>query len=234
MCGRYSLSTPDDVLREFFELDEDEDLAPRSLEPRFNIAPTQEAAVIRARRDSGARVLSFLRWGLVPYWAEDLSIGSRMINARSETAAEKRAFERCFRRRRCLVPADGFYEWKKTSAGKQPYWFHSPVGAPFAFAGLWDSWRQTDGEPLQSFTILTTEPNEVTAEIHDRMPVILDEGSYSKWLDPSIEDPADLQPLLVPYPADRINRYTVSTLVNSPANDSPECQRRVEEPLMLF
>ena len=229
MCGRYSLSTPDDVLREFFELDEAE-----HLEPRFNIAPTQEAAVIRVHRDSGARTLSLLRWGFIPWWTEDPAIGNRLINARAETAAEKPAFERSFRRRRCLVPADGFYEWKKTPDGKQPYWFHSPDGAPFAFAGLWDSWRNPEGEWLHTYTILTTTPNEVAAEIHDRMPVILAESRYAEWLDPAVDEPSRLEPLIRPYPADRLTRYAVSTLVNSPANDMPECIRQVDEPLTLF
>ncbi len=215
MCGRYTLSTPGELVAELCGLE----VAPR-LEPRYNIAPTQEAAVVR--RLGGRRRLDLLRWGLVPYWARDPGIGNRLINARSESAADKPSFRDSFKRRRCLVPADGFFEWRKSSAGKQPYLVRLRDGAPFAFAGLWDRWVPHDGEPVESFTILTTAPNPLVAELHDRMPVILPPAGFESWL--AGETPQRrLAQLLTAYPAGEMESYPVSDVVNRPANDTPRC-----------
>ena len=216
MCGRYTLTTPGDAVAELIELES----APR-LAPRYNIAPTQESAVVRQIGDH-RRLLS-LRWGLVPYWAAEPGIGNRMINARSETVAEKPAFRSSLRRRRCLVPADGFFEWRRTAAGKQPYLIRLDGGGPFTFAGLWDRWVPHDGEPIESFTILTTRPNELTSAVHDRMPVILPPSHHELWLDPKEGRSKRLAPVLRPFPADRMEAFPVSTVVNKPANDTAEC-----------
>lgn len=222
MCGRFSLSVTAETLAEQLALE-----ALPALEPRFNIAPTQESVVIRARED-GLREGAMMRWGLVPFWAKDRKIGSRMINARSETVAEKPAFRAAFTRRRCLVPADGFYEWRREEGRKQPYRVCLTDGTPFAMAGLWERWDKEPGEPLLSFTILTTEPNELVAPIHDRMPVILEPEDYATWLDPSVDDRGSLEALLDAYPAGAMEAYPVSTAVNSPANDDPRCIARLE------
>jgi putative SOS response-associated peptidase YedK len=161
-----------------------------------------------------------LRWGLVPSWADDPGIGARMINARSETAPEKPSFRSAFRRRRCLIPVDGFYEWKRENGSKQPYYFRIDGGRPFAFAGLWESWNK-DGE-IRSCTILTTTANDLVEEIHERMPVILPRDRYDAWLDPEAEG-EELAALLVPYPGDDLEAYPVSRFVNSPGNDDPRC-----------
>jgi putative SOS response-associated peptidase YedK len=218
MCGRYTLSTPSDLLRELYELESVEEL-----QPRFNIAPTQEAPVIRLDAEKQVRQLDLLRWGLIPFWAKDRSIGNRMINARAETVAEKPAYRASFRKKRCLVVADGFYEWQATGGPKQPYFFHRGDGEPFLIAGLWDRWQKGDGPPVETFTILTTGANEVVAPIHDRMPVILDEASYDTWLDPRLDDTALLSRVLVPAPPTLLVSVPVSTYVNSPANEGPKC-----------
>ena len=215
MCGRYTLSSPSDLLRDLFELEEAVELG-----DRYNIAPSQEAAV--GTDDGDGPRLTLMRWGLVPFWAKDPGIGHRMINARSETVREKPSFRTAFRRRRCLVAATGFYEWQKTDGRKQPWFFGLEGGGPFAMAGLWDRWDKGD-TPLESFTILTTEPNELVAQAHHRMPVILERGSYGAWLDTSLEDTDQLVPLLAPFNAGEMKGYPVSTFVNSPANDSPLC-----------
>jgi putative SOS response-associated peptidase YedK len=188
------------------------------LGPRFNIAPTQQIGVIR-QIDPAQREFAWMRWGLVPHWAKDLSIGSKMINARSETAASTPAFRDSFRRRRCLIVADGFYEWKKIGRNKQPYLIHRSDDRPFAFAGLWDRWGQ-DADRLESCTILTTTANEILAELHDRMPVILGPADYERWLDASAEASA-LQPLLDACPAEDLVVEAVSPRVNNVANDDP-------------
>lgn len=222
MCGRFSLSVTEEALAAQFALEDLPEIA-----PRFNIAPTQETVVIRAR-ESGAREAALMRWGLVPFWAKDRKIGSRMINARSETAAEKPAYRAAFKRRRCLVPADGFYEWRRENGAKQPYRIVAGAGEPFAMAGLWERWdKDPDGE-LLSFTVLTTSPNELVAPIHDRMPVILEPEDYATWLDPSVDDRGALEALLDAYPAAAMEAYPVSKVVNSPANDDPRCIARLE------
>ena len=216
MCGRYTLSTPGAAVAELLELGQAPQLA-----PRYNIAPTQESAVVRLA--GGHRSLDHLRWGLVPYWASEPGIGNRMINARSETVTDKPAFRDSFRRRRCLVPADGFFEWRRTPAGKQPYLFRLTDGGPFAFAGLWDRWVPHDGPPIESFTVLTTRANALVEAIHDRMPVILPPQHHHLWLDPRKSERTRLSALLQPLPADAMTVFPVSTAVNRSAHDEPEC-----------
>jgi len=226
MCGRYALSAPGDVIAEIFGLLEVPDV-----QPSWNIAPTQLAAVVR-QGDGGtgdsvsgsrARRLDLLKWGLVPYWAKDASIGSRMINARSETVAEKPSFKHALKRRRCIVPADGFYEWRKTTEGKVPTRIQRRDGRPLALAGLWEVWRRGAAAPLETFTILTTSPNRVLRPIHDRMPVILEPESFGLWLDPGETNPDRLAPLFEAGPGDELETFPVSRRVNSPANNDPEC-----------
>ena len=195
-----------------------------ALEPRFNIAPTQTAPVIRM---NGNRHLAMCRWGLIPSWASDKAIGARLLNARSESVATKPAFRSAFKQRRCLVPADGFYEWQKAGSKKQPFFFRPVNDRPFAFAGLWETWHKDD-QALESFTILTTEANALLRPLHDRMPVILAPEDFAVWLDPRMQDLQTLQPLLRPYPAEGMTSYLVSTLVNSPRNESPQCIERLE------
>lgn len=216
MCGRYTLTTPEDELLDFFG---HPDGTPDH-EPRYNIAPTQDAPVIIAGPE-GPRIGS-LRWGLVPWWADDPSIGNRLINARSETVASKPAFRDSFERRRCLVLADGFYEWKREESRKAPHWIHLPSRQPFAFAGVWDRWRHPDGEPVYSFAILTTRASPAILPIHPRMPVILTDEGRSGWLDPEADRGA-LEALLRPYEAGALQEWEVSPIVNAPANDSPLC-----------
>jgi putative SOS response-associated peptidase YedK len=227
MCGRYSLTSPLDELVEVFGVSV---VALEEYRPRFNIAPTQEAPVI-VRGPAGLR-LGSLRWGLIPHWAEDRRFGSRMINARSETVAALPAFREAFRSRRCLVPADGFYEWKpgesggaargRRGAGKVPYWIHSADRRPFAFAGVWERWRSREGERVSSFTILTTVANEQIRPLHDRMPVVIPAAAWQTWLDPDA-DRARLTELLGPSPEAFFEAWPVSTLVNSAGVDEPLC-----------
>jgi putative SOS response-associated peptidase YedK len=214
MCGRYTLSTPAGRLAEEFRLDDAGDIP-----PSYNIAPTQQVATIL--EEEGGRHLEMLRWGLVHSWADDPEIGARMINARSETAAEKPSFRSAFRRRRCLIVADGFYEWKREDGGKQPYYFRMQEGRPFAFAGLWESWEKGDGA-LRTCAILTTRANPVLDGIHDRMPVILPSGAYDLWLDPDA-DREQISDLLIPYPGEDLETYPVSRYVNSPRNNDEHC-----------
>ncbi len=224
MCGRYTLTAPGDAIVDAFEL-----AATPQLPARYNIAPTQEVAAVRLPRGGGERELVNLRWGLVPSWASDPSMGNRMINARAETVAEKPAFRSAFRRQRCLVLSDGYYEWKKLPDGsKQPYYIRLKGGRPFAFAGLWERWAK-EGEPLETCTLLTTAPNELSAAIHDRMPVILPAAAQALWLDPKASR-EQLEPLLTAYPAEEMEAWPVSRFVNSPANDGPRCIEPVAGP----
>ena len=223
MCGRFVLMTPGRDLAERFGLEEALDL-----EPRYNIAPTQVVVIIRLNRDTLQRCSAQVKWGLIPFWAKDASIGNRLINARSESASEKPAFRAAFKARRCLVPADGFYEWKKQEGKqKQPYLVRSADGSPFAFAGLWDGWTGPDGDTLESCTILTTDANDLTRPIHDRMPVILKPEYYDLWLDPAVKDPALLKPLLRPYPSEEMVTQPVSPKVNRATYDAPDCVEAV-------
>ena len=193
---------------------------------RYNIAPMQPVAAIRLRGAEGPeRECVWLRWGLAPSWAKDPAIGNSLINARCETAAAKPAFRAAFRRRRCLVPADGFYEWQRTGGRKQPYFFHRADDHPFAIAGLWELWEGPDHAALETCTLLTTAANGLMRPIHDRMPVILPPEAYSPWLDPTVE-PAELQPWLAPPPDDALTVHPVGALVNSPRNDDPRCIAR--------
>jgi len=218
MCGRYTLSSPNDAVADLFEMPE----LP-FLPPRYNIAPTQETAVVRVLKPGEPRRLDLLRWGLVPYWAEDLSIGNRLINARSESVAEKPAFRRSFRKQRCLIATDGFYEWKKAGKLKQPYHIRRKDRRPFAFAGLCERWKNPEGNLLDTFTILTTGANDLIKPLHDRMPVILDRKDFGLWLDPGMNDPVRLQELLVPAPSEEMETVPVSRTVNSPAYDGEDC-----------
>lgn len=223
MCGRYSITSPIEAIQRIFDVPERPNLA-----PRYNVAPTQDAPVVRLEED-GARHLTELRWGLVPFWAEDPSIASRMINARGESVAEKPAFRAAFRQRRCLVVADGFYEWRKPvrkGGAKQPYRITLADGGPFAFAGLWERWIDpSERRPVDTFTIVTTDANERLKPIHPRMPVILDSSDFDTWLDPA-HNPGDALALLKSFPEDRLDVYPVSTRVNNVANDDPEVIRR--------
>ena len=224
MCGRFTLRQEESVIAEAFQLSE----VP-TLEPRYNIAPTQLVlTVVRPKvsaqsPEQSEQRFQLLRWGLIPSWAKDPAIGSRLINARSETVTEKPSFRAAFRQRRCLVLADGFYEWQRQERKKQPFYFRLQDGQPFAFAGLWERWKAPDdGEAVESCTILTTEANELLRPIHDRMPVILDPKDYELWLDP-VQKPEPLQQLLRPYRSEAMTTYPVSTQVNNPSNNSPEC-----------
>jgi putative SOS response-associated peptidase YedK len=195
------------------------------LEPRYNVAPTQQVPIIRVLRtnpDTKERQLVPMRWGLIPSWADDPAIGNRMINARAESVSSKPAFRGAFRYRRCLVPADGFYEWRKEGKRKQPLYIRRKDGQPFAFAGLWEEWER-EGEVIEFCVIITTEANDLVSEFHDRMPVILNSSNYDLWLDPSVQDPEVLEPLLRPYPSDEMEVYSVSRLVNDPRNEDPKC-----------
>lgn len=219
MCGRYTLRTPAVRLTQLFDLAGDVPV----LKPRFNIAPTQAAPVIRM---NGRRRLVMCRWGLIPSWADDQAVGARLLNARSESVALKPAFRAAFKQRRCLVPADGFYEWQKVGSKKQPFYFLPLNDWPFAFAGLWESWHKDD-LAIESFTILTTEANEMVRPLHERMPVILAPEDFALWLDPQMHDAQKLQPLLRPYPADGMSSYPVSTMVNGARNEDPRCIERL-------
>ena len=213
MCGRFSFSGDDIEERFHVEL-------PSKLTPRYNIAPGQDSAVIV--REQGRSALRSYRWGLIPSWAKESSIGYKMINARAETLAEKPSFRKSVEQRRCLVLADGFYEWVKKGRVKLPMRFVLKTREAFAFAGLWDTWKKPDGGELQSFTIVTTGANALVKPIHERMPVILRKPDEDQWLDPDTKDSAKVLPLLKPYAADEMEAYGVSTLVNSAKNDKPE------------
>jgi len=192
------------------------------LPPRYNVAPTQPIATVLVV--TGDRKLRLMRWGLVPSWAKDLSIGSRMIYARAETIAEKPSFRTAFRERRCLIMADGFYEWARKGKTRQPFHIANRDKSPFGFAGLWERWNPPQGgDPVESCTIITTSANTVVGELHDRMPVVLEPRDYDLWLDPSIHEPDRLLPLLRQYPAEKMESYPVNTLVNSPTNESASC-----------
>jgi len=220
MCGRYTLTSSGEDLALAFDLSE----LPLVV-PRYNMAPTQEAAVVRVLEPGGPRRLDPLKWGLIPFWAKEASIGNKMINARAESVAEKPSYKSSFKNKRCLVAADGFYEWKKEGKAKQPYLIRRTDKKPFAFAGLWSSWRnpEQDGQRVQTFTILTTSANDLMRPLHDRMPVILDRENFDLWLDPKMGDTEALQKLLVPHAVEGFEAFPVSRVVNSPANDVADC-----------
>src|SRR3990170_2727696 len=219
MCGRMTLTTDKDDLQSRFGYPDDSSVL---FKPRYNIAPSQDSPVVTVKEDN--RVLIMMRWGLIPFWAKEASIGYKMINAKSETLTEKPSFRKPFKEKHCLVLADGFYEWEKTDKkNKVPYRFVLKNRQPFAFAGLWDVWKTPEGDTLLSFTIITTRANELMERIHDRMPVILHEKDEAKWLDPEFKDTEKLSSLLQPYPSEQMVAYKVSTIVNSPKNDTPSC-----------
>ena len=219
MCGRFTLSTPPANIARLFALTEQP-----HWHPKYNIAPTQPVPTVVVITGKDNRAFRLMRWGLIPHWAKDLKMGSRMINARSETVAEKPSFRSALKKRRCLIIADGFYEWKKLPGGhKQPHHIRRKDGQPFAFAGLWGTWESPDAEVIESCTILTTEANELIAEIHNRMPVILDPKNYDLWLNPSVQEAEAVLPLLKSAAAQSMTIVQVSSLVNSPANDRQAC-----------
>jgi putative SOS response-associated peptidase YedK len=220
MCGRFTQATDGEIIARVFELPETP-----ALPPRYNIAPSQDVAAVRA--DDGGRRLVMLHWGLIPSWAKEPAMGARMINARAETLAEKPAFRSALRTRRCLIVADGFYEWRKVGAPKQPHYIRFRDGRPFGLAGLWERWHGEGGETVESCTIVTTQANELLAPIHDRMPVILEPEQHALWLDASVTDPERLGELLHPHAPDPMEAYPVSLLVNNPINDAPACRERL-------
>ncbi|HEY8668521.1 MAG TPA: SOS response-associated peptidase [Tepidisphaeraceae bacterium] len=221
MCGRFTLITLAQIPDVFPWIH----LGEVDARPRYNIAPSQP---ILAVANDGRNTLDYMQWGLVPSWAKDPSIGSKMINARAETLAQKPAFRQALARRRCLIPADGFYEWKKRGKTKIPMLIRMKSHRPFMFAGLWEVWRDANGNKLPTCTVITTAPNELMKEIHDRMPAVLRPEVYEKWLSTEEKVPAELQSLLEPFPADAMEAIPVSTAVNSPRNDSPECIEAIE------
>lgn len=218
MCGRFRLTRQDKALADRFEVEEDVDWT-----PRYNIAPTQSVAVIRQDSHEPRRHYSRMRWGLIPFWAKDPSIGYKMINARAETIAEKAAFRNALKARRCLIPADGFYEWKKLDTSKQPFNFGMADDSIFAFAGIWEQWKDPAGALIETCSIITTTPNELTADVHDRMPVILAPDDYDLWLDPGLTRSDAVVDLLRPFDAKLMRCYPVSTRVNLVKNDDPSC-----------
>ena len=218
MCGRFTASFEFREIKVRYSLQQDLPCFGR----RFNIAPSQEVPVII--QNGGKNELKMMRWGLVPSWAPDRSIANRMINARAETITEKPSFRRLLESRRCLIPADGFYEWRREGTGKVPVWFYIKKKEPFAFAGLWDGWRDVEGEMLHTFTIITTSPNALLRRIHTRMPVIFDPLQAKQWLDPRLSTrPADIAAVLAPFPSELMESHDVSPLVNKPEVDSSDC-----------
>lgn len=231
MCGRFTLRTSmHDWSQLFFSDMQPATDALQDDPPRYNIAPTQAiAAVLREATGEAGRV-RHLRWGLVPSWAKDLSIGNRMINARGETVDSKPSFRSAFKSRRCLIPADGYYEWKKTSEGKQPYLIEPSGGGIMAMAGLWEENSRVteDGTPIRTCTIITTRSSDAMAGLHDRMPVLIDEADFGRWLDPGFRDVDDLKALLEPAADDALTMHAVSKRVNSPKHDDVECVEPIE------
>ncbi|HEV3204739.1 MAG TPA: SOS response-associated peptidase [Gemmataceae bacterium] len=218
MCARFTRAATVDDMALLFQIMEFPEM-----EPRYNIAPTQTVAAVRIRPERNQREWALLRWGLVPSWAEDLKMGNALINARSETAAEKPAFRSAFRSRRCLIPADGFFEWQKQGAKKQPFHIRMKNAKPFAFAGLWESWKKDEEQTIETFTLLTTSANGVVKPYHDRMPVIVKPEDFEPWLDPSLRDPKIVQPLLKPFADEDMTAIPVSMWVNNPRNQGPTC-----------
>jgi putative SOS response-associated peptidase YedK len=202
------------------------------LEPRFNIAPTQDCPVVRAGRHEAPREMVLMRWGLVPPWAKDERVGNRQINARLETAATAPAFRNAFSERRCLVPADGFYEWHEVGGVKQPFWIHPRGGGVMALAGLWERWKHPDGHWVISFAILTRDANDYVATLHDRMPATVRPNAYADWLDPRVREPAEVVSLLEPLSSDELEAFPVSTRVNKPDNDEQDLLEPVGPALM--
>ena len=218
MCGRFTLFEADKVLSKEFGVS-----GVPPLSPRYNIAPSQPIAAVRTPHTGTGRELALLRWGLIPSWSKDPAIGNRLINARAETVQEKPSFRNAFRRHRCLIPTNGFYEWQRQERGKQPYFVRMRDGRVFAFAGLWDRWESSDKDVIETCTILTTAANTVLDPIHGRMPVILPQAEYARWLDPTLKDTDALSPLLVPFPPEEMLAIPVSPRVNAPSTDDEKC-----------
>lgn len=218
MCGRFTLTIDPAELKEALP----NVTFPAQFAPRYNIAPSQP---VLALANDNTNQAAFFAWGLIPSWSKDPSMGNRLINARAETLAEKPSFRGSYKYKRCLIFANGFYEWQTIEGQKTkvPHFIHLVSGMPFAFAGLWDEWHSPDGSSIRSCTIITTEPNSLMSRLHNRMPVILPPEAYQEWLDPAPRQPAELNPLLTQHPAGEMAAHPVSTLVNSPANDRPEC-----------
>ncbi len=221
MCGRFTLKTSRAKITEMFRLQR-----LGEFDPRYNIAPSQPVLAVRTDADGGQREGVMLKWGLIPSWAKEPGIGNSLANARAETVAEKPAFRSAFKKRRCLVVTDGFYEWGKVDGGKIPYYFQLRDGNPFAFAGLWERWEKGE-EPVESCTLITTEANGVVGQIHDRMPVILMPDDYARWLDPAEQQADRLKELLRPLADDLMVSHAVSKLVNNPRNERPDCVQPV-------
>ena len=219
MCGRFVLHHEIEPLFEALSIEQTR----IEIGPRYNIAPTQLVAVVLDGKQEKGRTLDALKWGLVPFWAKDQKMGSRMINARAETVADKPAFRAALRYRRCLIATSGYYEWQKTDDGKVPHYLHRTDNRPFAMAGLWEEWTSPEEEIVRSCTIITTEANAFAKQIHHRMPVILDEVGQSAWLDDSLESPAEITSTLVPYPHDTLSAHPVSTRVNTATFEDPSC-----------
>lgn len=224
MCGRFSNTKSLKKIKERYRIDK----LPLDWKPRFNISPSQEVPIVL---DEGKRSLKWMKWGLVPSWAKDPAIGNKMINARGETVAEKPSFKKAFQHRRCLIPADGFYEWMKTKTGKVPIWITLKDHELFSFAGLWESWKAPSGKTLDTFTIITTQANPEVNKVHDRMPVILNPKDEDHWLDPQETNMLVLSSLLKPY-AGELSFSPVSNRVNSPKNDDPECITPIQEKIL--
>jgi putative SOS response-associated peptidase YedK len=226
MCGRFVQASPPQVYADYFGVDA---VMTEALAPSYNVAPTDQVYAVAEHR--GSRQLGTFRWGLLPFWAKDRRMAARNINARAETVGEKPAFRDAFAGRRCLVPADGFYEWQARPKGKLPHYIYGPAGEPLALAGLWSSWRDPEsGERLRTCTIITGEPNDLVASVHDRMPVVLPPAAWDAWLDPENEDLDALRALLVTYPAKAMAMHPVSTLVNKVQNNVPELVAPLETP----
>lgn len=222
MCGRYTITIDAEKARDDLGIVQ----MPADYTPRFNVAPTQPIAVVA---DANTRAAEWMRWGLIPSWAKDPSIGSKLINARSETITEKPSFRAAFAKRRCLILADGFYEWQKgagTKGRSQPYYFRREDGKPFAFAGLWEFWKSPEGEPVRSATIITTAANDLVKPVHERMPVMLSGDALWAWLEGASE--SELLALLKPYPPEQMMRFPVSPLVNRPEYDRPDLIAQVQ------
>jgi len=232
MCGRFVSSSPPDELAKYFDVDA---VAEQVVEPSYNVAPSQDVYVVV--ESGGVRRLDRFRWGLVPFWAKDPTTGYKMINARAESVTDKNAYKRAFHKRRCIIPADGFFEWKKVPGqkAKQPYFIHRADGEPMAFAGLWEVWRPKDApddtEPLRTCTIITGQPNEKVADIHDRMPVMLPPSAWPEWLDRDNDDVETLGKFLVPAPASLYALHPVTRAVNNVQENGPELIDPAEEPL---
>lgn len=227
MCGRYTLARSQQELSERFGIKQ----LFVDLEPRYNIAPSQSVPVVIS--DEGERKLQAYQWGLIPAWVKDLQKTKPLINARCESLIEKASFKNSFKKRRCIVPAEGFFEWKKQGAQKRPMFIHSADSELIAFAGIWDEWRTEEGTPVRTFCIITTEANSLVSDVHDRMPAILDKDAEAKWLDESINDPQQLMELLHPCPENRLKMHEVSPRVNSFKEDCAELIEPAEAPLQL-